>query len=132
MQPISHSWKVDVHRFRGGELQRDLRIRYTTMGDPAGEPVLVLHGTGGSGAALLSAQSGDLLFGPGGPLDARRHFIVLPDALGHGKSSKPSDGLRARFPRYVYADLVDLQHRVEALREWLEARSTLQETRLHG
>lgn len=93
-------------------MQRDLRIRYTTMGDPAGEPVLVLHGTGGSGAALLSAQFGDLLFGPGGPLDARRHFIVLPDALGHGESSKPSDGLRAGFPRYAYADLVDLQHRL--------------------
>ena len=112
MQPTSHTWKVDAHRFRTGETQSNLRIGYTTMGNPAGEPVLVLHGTGGSGTALLSANFGDLLFGAGGPLDAGRHFIVLPDSLGHGRSSKPSDGLRSNFPRYAYSDLVDLQHRL--------------------
>lgn len=112
MHPASHIWQVEQHRFQSGETQRGLRIGYTTLGNPAGEPVLVLHGTGGSGAALLTAQFGDLLFGPGGPLDARRHFIVLPDALGHGNSSKPSDGLRTRFPRYAYSDLVGLQHRL--------------------
>jgi homoserine O-acetyltransferase len=112
MESTSHIWKVDEHRFRSGEMQRDLRIAYTTMGDPEGAPVLVLHGTGGSGSALLSAQFGDLLFGKGGPLDASRHFIVLPDALGHGRSSKPSDGLRTGFPSYVYSDMVALQHRL--------------------
>jgi homoserine O-acetyltransferase/O-succinyltransferase len=89
-----------------------MRLAYTTLGDPGGDPVLVLHGTGGSGSAMLSAQFGGLLFGEGGPLDARKHFIVIPDALGHGKSSKPSDGLRTAFPSYVYSDLVDLQHRL--------------------
>ncbi len=89
-----------------------MRLAYTTLGDPGADAVLVLHGTGGSGSAMLSAQFGDPLFGEGGPLDARQHFIVLPDALGHGKSSKPSDGLRTAFPRYMYSDLVDLQHRL--------------------
>jgi homoserine O-acetyltransferase/O-succinyltransferase len=112
MQSTSHIWEVDEHRFQSGETQRGLRIAYVTMGNPDGEPVLVLHGTGGSGSALLSAQFGDLLFGERGPLDASRNFIVLPDALGHGKSSKPSDGLRTGFPRYSYSDLVELQHRL--------------------
>ena len=117
MQLASHRstssiWNVDEHRFASGEVQRDLRIAYATLGNPGGEPVLVLHGTGGSGPALLSAQFGDLLFGEGCPLDAARHYIVLPDALGHGKSSKPSDGLRTGFPSYAYSDLVDLQHRL--------------------
>lgn len=112
MQPTSHIWKVDEYRFQSGEMKRDLRIAYTTMGNPEGEPILVLHGTGGSGSALLSPQFGALLFGEGGPLDASTHFIVLPDALGHGKSSKPSDGLRTGFPCYAYSDLVELQYRL--------------------
>ena len=112
MQPTSHIWTIDEHRLRSGELLRGMRLAYTTLGDPSGDPVLVLHGTGGSGSALLCAQFGGLLFGEGGPLDARKHFIVLPDALGHGKSSRPSDGLRTAFPRYVYSDLVELQHRL--------------------
>lgn len=112
MRPASHVWEVAEHRFASGEVQRDLQIAYRTLGNPDGEPVLVLHGTGGSGAALLSAQFGDLLFGKDGPLDYRRHFIVLPDSLGHGQSSKPSDGLRTGFPSYAYSDLVDLQHRL--------------------
>jgi homoserine O-acetyltransferase len=112
MQPTSHIWKVDEYRFLSGEMMSDLRIAYVTMGNPDGEPVLVLHGTGGSGSALLSPQFGVLLFGEGGPLDASNHFIILPDALGHGKSSKPSNGLRTSFPRYAYSDLVELQHRL--------------------
>jgi homoserine O-acetyltransferase len=112
MQPASHTWTLDEHRLRSGEVQRNMRLAYTTLGNPRGDSVLVLHGTGGSGSAMLSAQFGGVLFGEGGPLDARKHFIVLPDTLGHGKSSKPSDGLRTAFPSYVYSDLVDLQHRL--------------------
>ena len=112
MQPTFCTWTLDAHRFRSGEVLRDLRLAYTTLGNPDGEPVLVLHGTGGSGSSLLGAAFGGPLFGEDGPLDARRHFIVLPDALGHGRSSKPSDGLRTAFPSYVYADLVALQHRL--------------------
>ena len=72
--------------------------------------VLILHGTGGSGAGFLSQTFGGELFGPGQLLDATRYFIVLPDGIGHGKSSKPSDGLRARFPKYTYDDMVRAQH----------------------
>jgi homoserine O-acetyltransferase len=72
--------------------------------------VLILHGTGGSGAGFLSRTFGGELFGPGQLLDASRYFIVLPDGIGHGKSSKPSDGLRARFPKYTYDDMVRAQH----------------------
>jgi homoserine O-acetyltransferase/O-succinyltransferase len=75
-------------------------------------PVLILHGSGGAGANMLSAAFGGELFGPGQPLDARRHYIILPDAIGAGRSSKPSDGLRTRFPRYNYDDLVRAQYRL--------------------
>ena len=89
---------------------RNLRLAYATLGDPTGIPVLCLHGTGGSGSGLLTVPFGEHLFGPGGPLDASRHFVILPDSLGHGRSARPSDGLRTGFPRYGYADLVDLQY----------------------
>lgn len=110
MQPSFHQWTVEEFRFHSGERLRKLRLAYATLGDPTAIPVLCLHGTGGSGRGLLTESFGGHLFGPGGPLDASRHFIVLPDALGHGHSAKPSDGLRTDFPRYTYADLVDLQH----------------------
>jgi homoserine O-acetyltransferase len=74
--------------------------------------VLLLHGTGGSGQAFLRDQFAAVLFGPGQLLDATRYYLVLPDAIGHGRSSKPSDGLRARFPRYSYDDIVAAQHRL--------------------
>ena len=112
MQPERHVFSVDSFRFRSGETAHDLKIGYQTLGNPADDPVLVLHGTGGSGSGLLGARFGDHLFAAGPPLDARHHFIVIPDALGHGSSSKPSDGLRAAFPRYGYADMVDLQRRL--------------------
>ena len=89
-----------------------LRLNYTTLGEPAGEPVLILHGTTGSGSGLLSPGFGGELFGPGQPLDAAKYFIILPDAIGHGKSAKPSDGLRAKFPRYNYDDMVAAQYRL--------------------
>ena len=98
--PKEGHWVVRDFRFHTGEVLPELRLHYRTIGAPAGEPVLILHGTTGSGASLLSPAFGGELFGPGQPLDASRYYIVLPDAIGHGKSSKPSDGLRTRFPKY--------------------------------
>ena len=86
----------------------ELRLHYTTVGAPSGEPVLILHGSAGAGANLLNAGFAGELFGPGQPLDANRYFIILPDALGAGKSSKPSDGLRTRFPKYNYDDTEEI------------------------
>ena len=97
-------------RFHTGEAMAELRLHYTTLGNPGGEPVMLLHGTTGSGAGLLNPNFGGQLFGPGQPLDAAKYFIILPDSIGHGKSSKPSDGLRAKFPRYNYEDMVRAQH----------------------
>ncbi|HEX9183993.1 MAG TPA: alpha/beta fold hydrolase [Burkholderiales bacterium] len=97
-------------RFNTGETMAELRLHYTTLGNPAGEPVMLLHGTTGSGAGLLNPNFGGQLFGPGQALDAEKYFIILPDSIGHGKSGKPSDGLRAKFPRYNYEDMVRAQH----------------------
>jgi homoserine O-acetyltransferase len=105
-------WIAKDFRFHTGEVLPEVRLHYTTLGSPSNEAVLVLHGTGGSGAGILSPAFGDELFGPGQPLDANKYFIILPDALGHGKSSKPSDGLRTRFPRYNYEDMVQGQYRL--------------------
>jgi homoserine O-acetyltransferase len=105
-------WTVRDFRFRSGEVLPELRLHYTTLGDPGGIPVLVLHGTGGSGKGLLSAEFGEELFGPGQPLDAARYYVILPDAIGHGASTKPSDGLRAGFPRYNYDDMAEAQYRL--------------------
>lgn len=106
-------------RFRSGETLPELRMHYTTLGQPhrntAGEidnAVMVLHGTGGSGQQFLRSQFADELYGPGQPLDLRRYWIILPDNIGHGKSSKPSDGLRMRFPKYDYDDMVEAQRRL--------------------
>jgi homoserine O-acetyltransferase len=106
----------DFHFQAGGSLP-DLRIHYRTLGAPhrdgAGRidnAVLILHGTGGSGAQFLRPQFADELFGPGQLLDVRTHFIILPDDIGHGASSKPSDGLRMRFPHYGYDDMVRAEH----------------------
>ena len=90
----------------------ELRLHYTTVGEPSGEPVLVLHGTTGSAASMLTPAFAGELFGAGQPLDASKYFIILPDAIGHGKSSKPSDGLRAKFPHYNYDDMVEAQYRL--------------------
>jgi homoserine O-acetyltransferase len=101
-----------------------VRISYTTLGRPhrnaRGEidnAIMVLHGTGGTGRQFLSPQFADELYGPGQPLDITRYWIILPDNIGHGKSSKPSNGLRMRFPRYDYDDMVEAQYRL--LREGL-------------
>jgi homoserine O-acetyltransferase len=97
-------------RFHDGQVMKELRLHYTTVGDKSGEPVLVLHGTAGSGASMLTPEFAGELFGPGQPLDARKYFIILPDVIGAGKSSKPSDGLRAGFPHYDYDDLIAAQY----------------------
>ncbi len=110
--PREDSWIVRDFHFQSGETLAELRIHYTTVGAPTGEPVLVLHGTTGSAASMLTPAYAGELFGPGQPLDAARYFIILPDSIGHGKSSKPSDGLRARFPHYDYADMVEAQYRL--------------------
>ena len=110
--PQEGSWVAKDFRFHTGEVLPELRLHYRTVGSPKGEPVLVLHGTTGSGASMLSPAFAGELFGPGQPLDAARYYIILPDAVGHGKSSKPSDGLRARFPRYNYDDMVEAQYRL--------------------
>jgi homoserine O-acetyltransferase len=105
--------------FRDGETLAALKIHYTTLGQPhrdiAGQidnAVMVLHGTGGTGHQFLVPQFADELYGPGQPLDIRKYWIILPDNIGHGASSKPSDGLRMAFPRYTYDDMVDAQYRL--------------------
>src|SRR5437868_11810436 len=106
-------------RFRDGEALPELRMHVTTLGQPhrnaAGRidnAVMVLHGTGGTGKQFLLPQFADELYGPGQPLDIRKYWIILPDNIGHGGSSKPSDGLRMRFPKYDYDDMVEAQHRM--------------------
>jgi homoserine O-acetyltransferase/O-succinyltransferase len=108
----------DFHFTSGGTLP-ELRIHYRTLGTPRRDAsgrvtnaVLVLHGTSGSGENFLADAFAGVLFVPGGLLDARKYFIVLPDGVGHGHSSKPSDGLRAHFPRYGYDDMVTAQYRL--------------------
>ena len=105
--------------FASGEQLPELRLHYRTIGtlqrDSNGRAlnaVLILHGTGGTGAQFLRTEFADELFVPGGVLDASRYFIILPDNIGHGGSSKPSDGMRANFPRYGYRDMIELQHRL--------------------
>jgi homoserine O-acetyltransferase len=106
-------------RFASGEHLAELRIHYATLGTPrrdsrgeAINAVMVLHGTGGTGRQFLAPQFANELYGPGQPLDISRYYVILPDGLGHGKSSKPSDGLRMHFPKYEYADMVEAQRRM--------------------
>lgn len=99
-------------KFHTGQVMPELRMNYTTLGDPRNEAVLVLHGTTGSGAGMLTPAFAGQLFGAGQALDANKYFIILPDSIGTGKSSKPSDGLKMAFPRYNYNDTVDAQYRL--------------------
>ncbi|MFN3945572.1 MAG: alpha/beta fold hydrolase [Allosphingosinicella sp.] len=107
--------------FKSGATLPELRIHYATLGTPRRDAsgrivnaVLALHGTGGSGRQFLQPQFAQELFGPGQPLDISRHYVILPDNIGHGRSSKPSDGLRMRFPAYGYGDMVEAQRRLVA------------------
>src|SRR4029079_3228299 len=104
-------------RFNSGETLPELRIHYRTFGAPqknaqgiVTNAVLIMHGTGGTGGQFTGRGFAGELFMPGQPLDATKYFIVLPDDIGHGKSSKPSDGLRAKFPRYGYQDMLTAEH----------------------
>jgi homoserine O-acetyltransferase len=115
--PVEGDWKAHDFQFTSGERLPEVRIHYCTIGQPQRDgagvvrnAVLLLHGTGGSGRQFLQPRFANVLFGPGQLLDATKYFIVLVDNVGHGKSSKPSDGLRTRFPHYDYDDMVRLQH----------------------
>jgi homoserine O-acetyltransferase len=110
---------VKNFKFRSGETLPELRLHYTTLGKPVRNAegrvtnaVLILHGTGGAGSQFLQPIFAGELFGPGQLLDVTRYFIILPDGIGHGKSSKPSDGMRARFPQYDYDDMVAGHYRL--------------------
>lgn len=104
---IAHNFK-----FHGGEVMPELKLHYTTVGEPTGQPILVLHGSGGSAASMLTPAFAGELFGAGEPLDASKYYIIIPDGIGHGKSSKPSDGMKTAFPKYDYDDMVEAQHRL--------------------
>jgi len=111
-EPKQSNWVARDFRFHTGEVLPELKLHFRTIGAPTGEPVLILHGTSGSGANMLTRDFADELFGPGQPLDANRYYIILPDALGTGQSGRPSDGMRAKFPRYNYDDMVLAQYRL--------------------
>jgi homoserine O-acetyltransferase len=110
--PQEASFVARDFRFHTGEVMPQLTLHYRTIGAPGGEPVVVLHGTAGSGASMLTPAFAGELFGAGQPFDATRYYIIIPDTLGHGQSSKPSDGLRTRFPQYDYEDMVEAHHRL--------------------
>jgi len=115
--PVEGDFTIRDFVFDTGERMPELRLHYRTIGTPHRDAsgivrnaVLILHGTGGTGAGFLSQTFGGQLFGAGQILDATKYFIVLPDGIGHGKSTKPSDGMHARFPQYTYDDMVRAQH----------------------
>jgi homoserine O-acetyltransferase/O-succinyltransferase len=117
--PAEGNFVVKNFRFTSGEMLPEMRIHYRTFGEPRRDThgivrnaVLILHGTTGSGAQFLRAEFAGELFGAGQLLDAAKYFIVLPDGIGHGGSSKPSDGLRAKFPNYGYLDMIEAQRRL--------------------
>jgi homoserine O-acetyltransferase len=110
--PKQGDWIAKDFKFHSGETMPELRLHYTTVGEPTGQPVLVLHGSGGSAASMLTPAFAGELFGPGQPLDAAKYYIIIPDGIGHGKSSKPSDGMKTAFPKYDYEDMVDAQYRL--------------------
>ena len=109
---VEGDFVIKDFRFHDGEVLPELKIHYTTVGKPTGEPVLMLHGTTGTGKGMLSDGFAGALFGPGQALDTSRYYIILPDSIGTGGSTKPSDGMRAAFPRYNYDDMVEAQYRL--------------------
>jgi homoserine O-acetyltransferase/O-succinyltransferase len=112
--PKQGDWIARDFKFHTGQTMPELKLHYTTIGEPTGQPVLVLHGSGGSAASMLTPAFGGELFGAGQPLDASKYYIIIPDGIGHGRSSKPSDGMKTAFPKYDYEDMVDAQYRLVA------------------
>jgi homoserine O-acetyltransferase/O-succinyltransferase len=117
--PTEGDYTIRDFKFASGETLPELRLHYRTLGKPEKDAqgkttnaVLIMHGTTGSGAQFIRPEFAGELFGKDQPLDATKFFIVLPDAIGHGKSSKPSDGMHAKFPRYGYIDMVDADYRL--------------------
>src|ERR1041385_5853400 len=117
--PVEADYTIRDFKFASGETLPELKIHYRTLGkidkDAQGKvtnAVLIMHGTTGSGAQYIRPEFAGELFGKDQPLDAAKFFIVLPDGIGHGKSSKPSDGMHAKFPHYGYADMVDAEYRL--------------------
>ena len=108
--PAQGDYVAHDFRFHDGSVMKELKLHYTTVGAKTGEPVLVLHGTAGIGMGMLNPAFAGELFGPGQPLDAAKYYMILPDAIGIGQSSKPSDGMRASFPHYDYDDMVTAQY----------------------
>lgn len=118
-KPAEGDFAVKDYKFQSGESMPELRLHYATYGTPKRDAqghvtnaVMVLHGTSGSGKQFVRKEFAGELFGAGQLIDSEKYFIILPDDVGHGHSSKPSDGLHARFPHYDYADMVDLEHRL--------------------
>jgi homoserine O-acetyltransferase len=114
-----HDYAIKDFHFRSGETLPELKLHYYTLGHPRKDAagrivnaVLILHGTGGSGRQFAAPQFADVLFAPGGLLDPAKYFLIMPDDIGHGASSKPSDGLHMRFPHYDYADMVEAEHAI--------------------
>jgi homoserine O-acetyltransferase len=117
--PTESDFTIHDFKFASGESLPELRLHYRTLGKPEKDAqgkttnaVLIMHGTTGSGAQFIRPEFAGELFGKDQPLDATKFFIVLPDGIGHGKSSKPSDGMHAKFPRYGYIDMVEAQYRL--------------------
>jgi homoserine O-acetyltransferase len=115
--PAGSDYVIHNFKFESGETLPELRLHYIALGTPRKDAsgkvrnaVVIGHGTGGTGGAFMSRTFGGELFGPGQPLDTAKYYVILQDGIGHGKSSKPSDGMHARFPRYTYNDMVDAQH----------------------
>ena len=117
--PAQGDFTIRNFKFDSGEVLPELKLHYRTYGTPRRDgsgvvrnAVLIMHGTGGSGGSFISDQFAGVLFKPGQLLDPAKYFVILPDGIGHGQSSKPSDGLHARFPHYDYNDMVTAQYRL--------------------
>ena len=108
-EPQSGSFVIEDFEFESGEVLPELTVAYMTIGDPAGAPVLITHGTTSSAESMLGEKFADNLYGPGQPLDAQKYFLILVDAIGAGNSSKPSDGMRTEFPEQTLMDMVNAQ-----------------------
>jgi homoserine O-acetyltransferase/O-succinyltransferase len=119
LQPTQGDYVIKDFKFASGETLPELKIHYRTFGAPKTDArgvvtnaVLIMHGTGGTGGQFVGRNFAGELFGPGQLLDAAQYFIILPDDIGHGQSSKPSEGLRAKFPRYGYRDMIEAEYRL--------------------